>query len=298
MFTTSPLFCQVWTMVNAVFLEMTVFMAAMLSTSRLILLMFCSFTFRVEMSWILPLCYGILTISLKIIFTAMKVSTTFYVPQLMSCIVIAFDGTTTPESEPMVNLPNELVLAITETIQSGMTVFPIFVSSIMCLIYLEQSKQKTKQISGSTKKQQEAAKTVIIVTAVYVICNIPLFLYNIYFWVWNLDVDRSSSYMANSAFMASYIKYYYSPFMQNYSSILASRVFPALNATLNPLVYYFRMRNFERFLNQKGSVTKSFIRRLSQYGLAQYNGSQVTQYNTDMSMGPSIVIQLQSTSVI
>ena len=251
----SDAFCGCWTVLYAMLLEMSVFMVAMISLSRLILLMNPTVSLTVKYSWIIPLGYCLVTISIKVIYTALNITTYSFVPPLMACVFLALDGTATGEGEPMVNLPNELVLAVTETVQTGFTALPISLCSALSLWLLWRSKKNSKQVGGTVKKQEEATKTVIIFTVMYVVCNIPIFIYNIFFWVWNLSIDRTNVYMTYSRFMESYLEVYSTVFLTSYSSIVVSRVFPAINSTLNPVLYYWRMEKFRVFLHTVWTVS-------------------------------------------
>ena len=243
-FTSGTLFCDIWTVSYGILLELSIFMVAQITVSRLILFICPNTNFFVSCSWIAPLCYFILTLTIKITNTLLKVTTFAYVPPLMACVYIALDGTVTDQGEPMVHLPNELLLAVIETIQTGFTVIPISLCSVLCLCLLQRSKQRTRQLGGSRKKQEEATKTVLIFTALYVICSVPIFVYNIFFWIWNLSIDRSEIYMVNSQFLRSYLEVYSTDFLVNYSSVLVTRVFPVINSALNPCIFFWRMETF------------------------------------------------------
>ena len=164
----------------------------------------------------------------------------------------------------MVNLPNTLILAVTETIQTGFTVVPISLSSFLSLWFLRRSMNKTKQVGGRRKKQEEASKTVIIFTVMYVVFNIPIFLYNVFFWAWRLGLSSDSSYMSISEFLQSYLETYSSRFLVSYSSVLVSRVFPAINSTANPVLFVWRMESFRNFLC--GKFKKQFMPEESSQG--------------------------------
>ena len=261
-FTSSTLFCDIWTVVYGILLELSIFMVAQITVSRLLLFLRPNIKFRVNCSWIAPLCYFFLTLTIKIINTMLKVTTFAFVPPLMACVYIALDGTVTDQGEPMVHLPNELLLAVIETIQTGFTVIPISLCSVLCLCLLQKSKQKTRQLGGSRKKQEEATKTVLIFTTLYMICSVPIFVYNIFFWVWNLSIDRSDVYMANSQFLRSYLEVYSTDFLVNYSSVLVTRVFPVINSALNPCIFYWRIETFR-------TIVISKLKGLSTAGSAQ-----------------------------
>ena len=178
--TSSSALCGIWTVVYAVLLDMSVFMVAMISVSRIVLLIAPTTNFNVKLSWLIPISYSILTLTLKVTYNILKVSTNSFVPPLMACVFIASDGTVSEGGEPTVHLPNELILTITDTIQTGFTVLPISICSALSLWLLRRSKEMTKQIGGCKKAQDEASKTVIIFTVMYVVCNIPIFIYLIY----------------------------------------------------------------------------------------------------------------------
>ena len=247
-FTSSSLFCDIWTVIYGIILEISVFVVAQISVSRLFLLLKPNTNFYINCSWIAPLFYFFLTLTMKIVNSALKVNTFAFVPPLMACVYIALDGTVSEQGEPMLHLPNELLLAVIETIQTGFTVLPISLCSVLCLCLLQSSKKRTRQLRGSRKKQDKATITVLIFTTLYVICSVPIFVYNIFFWIWNLSVDRSEVYMANSKFLMSYLEVYSTDFLVNYSSVMVTRVFPVINCALNPCIYFWRMKSFKNFI--------------------------------------------------
>ena len=247
-FTSSSLFCDIWTVIYGIILEISVFVVAQISVSRLFLLLKPNTNFYINCSWIAPLFYFFLTLTMKIVNSALKVNTFAFVPPLMACVYIALDGTVSEQGEPMLHLPNELLLAVIETIQTGFTALPISLCSVLCLCLLQSSKQRTRQLGGSRKKQDKATITVLIFTTLYVICSVPIFVYNIFFWIWNLSVDRSEVYMANSKFLMSYLEVYSTDFLVNYSSVMVTRVFPVINCALNPCIYFWRMTRFRNFI--------------------------------------------------
>ena len=226
-------------------------MVATISVSRLFLLVRPTTRLHTKLGWLVPLLYCTLTLTIKITYTLLNVSSFSFEPHLMSCVYLALDGTVSEEGEPMVNLLNTLILAVTETIQTGFTVVPISLSSILSLWFLRWSMNKTMQVGGRRKKQEEASKTVIIFTVMYVVFNIPIFLYNVFFWDWRLGLSSESSYMPVSRFLQSYLDAYSSRFLMSYSSVLVSRVFPAVNSTANPVLFVWRMESFRKFLHGK-----------------------------------------------
>lgn len=249
-FTSSPGFCTAWSVLYDMSLEMSVFMVAMLSVSRLVLLIFPFTTLRTTLTWTIPAIYCLITLVIKVVFMLCNVNTVVFIPQLMSCVPVAFDGTFSETTgEPMVNLTNEMVLSVVTTIQIGVTVLPISLSSCLSVIYIQRSR-KTKKVVTLKDKQNMASLTVVMVTAVYIICNIPLFIYHIYFWMWNLSIDRREVYMLHSEFSETYSDYFQSVFLQSYSYLLASRMFPVIDGALNPVVYAWRFGRYRTFLRR------------------------------------------------
>ena len=239
------MFCTAWSVLFDMSLEMSVFMVAMLSVSRQLLLLKPYTILNTALSWAVPAAYCLLTLTVKLLYMLVKVNKFVFLEQLMACVPLALDGTLSELGEPLVHLPNELILSITTTLQIGMIVAPISISSVLSLILIHQSKKHTA--SRSTRMQNTASMTVVTVTTLYIICNVPLFIYHVYFWMWNLSIDRNKVYMTNTMFQETFNQYFHTLFLQSYSFVLASRVFPAIDSALSPIVYFWRIKKYRIF---------------------------------------------------
>ena len=107
-------------------------------------------------------------------------------------------------------------------------------SSVMALCIIRRNKTRFSELGGGEiyRRKQEAAKTVLVMVVVYVICNVP-------YSILVIAVDDLKVYTGTS------IKYYFS---EELFQLIRPCYSVALNATLNPLVYYARIRDYRRYV--------------------------------------------------
>ena len=126
----------------------------------------------------------------------------------------------------------------------SLPIIPIILSSIISVIFLFLS-SLNPVISKNSKRtrKHQATITVLIFTSIYIVCNIPVFITSLWFsliifyQINILDQDNNNYYLKYYNWLLSYI------------------ILVQVNAGLNPIVYFTRMRDFRRFVfNQKKSV--------------------------------------------
>ena len=88
---------------------------------------------------------------------------------------------------------------------------------------------KKNQVSKMDKKKYRAAVTITIFTALFLVCNLPCLSANILWFLKLTDLKTSG-------------EIYGSTFMFFYSWLIADIVCLVLNAALNPVLYFCRMR--------------------------------------------------------
>ena len=115
---------------------------------------------------------------------------------------------------------------------------PLILTSCLVSLYkIRQATIRSKSLSSSVQMQRQASITIVIVTLVYLIYNIPVFLnYIAYtFASFHTDLDYREMYGSSSAL------YYY-------AWLVTYVVCVALNAMTNPVVYFYRMSGYRRFV--------------------------------------------------
>ena len=100
------------------------------------------------------------------------------------------------------------------------------------MVYLRRARDRAASTNASTDEHSDATMTVIILTLLYVIFNIPVILYLIYFVVYtllNLPILETT-------------------YFEKYYLGITVRILPAINSMLNPVIYFWRMKPFRRLI--------------------------------------------------
>jgi len=140
---------------------------------------------------------------------------------------------------------------ITKSMEVGEYAFVAFVvgvppivcviSFVVCVVKLAQSTVSTRSKDNNTR----AAATVAIFTALFLTCNLPYCINTILY-----TVTLASDNMFPGPIFSSVYMYWY-------SWPVSKVVCVVLNATLNPVLYYFRMSKFSAWVRHKGEHGES-----------------------------------------
>ena len=241
--------CSVWSILWTVLPEMSVFMVAFMSVSRLLLLLKPHRVFRPVLGWLVPSVYCIVTLTIKLIFRLQDVTEASYNIKIILCIE---RGKLAKNNSNYIPTEEEwawdIAIKILASIQSGMTAIPITLSCIITLIYLYKPKGGVVKQKGSTRLEA-ATITVITITIVYIMFNIPVLVVHILVARWTSSVDSGNMTLAQ--IRATSREYFNTDFLEYYAVPLFLVCFTSLNSAVNPLVYYTRMIPFKAFVNSK-----------------------------------------------
>ena len=243
--------CSVWSILWTVLPEMSVFMVAFISVSRLLLLMNPHRVFKPVFGWLVPFICCIVTVTSKLILRLQGVTEAHYNSKLNSCIerirfhLAANNHDYKPTQEEWAW---GIAIKILASIQGGMIVIPITLSCIISVIYLYKPKRGVVKQRGSTRIDASTI-TIILITTVYVIFNIPVLGYHILVARWISSVDSGNMTLAQ--INATQSEYFDTEFLQYYAVPLFLVCFTSLNSAVNPLVYYTRMTPFKAFVTSK-----------------------------------------------
>ena len=113
--------------------------------------------------------------------------------------------------------------------------FPPIVTTVSFTIVSYKLLQNS-QVSNKNKRKHEAAVTMAMFTALFLVCNLPCLLNNIMWFV--------------TLLFYTYPEPIYShPFMAYYSWLISDVVCTVLNAALNPILYVCRMGQFRQWVS-------------------------------------------------
>ncbi|KAL5265660.1 hypothetical protein ACHWQZ_G006397 [Mnemiopsis leidyi] len=122
---------------------------------------------------------------------------------------------------------------IFSSLQLAFPIIPITASCITSTSIMIFSARATRVSTVLTKMKREATTTIIIVTLVYIVFNLPVFLNYIRYIV--------AVYFTDKEFLDGDDS---SEFLQKYIWLLTYVITVTLNSLVNPFVYLFRMRRF------------------------------------------------------
>ena len=131
---------------------------------------------------------------------------------------------------------------------------PITISAVLSLFYLKRAGDRAKEVNGTNSTHKSASVTVVLVTMVYLVFYTPMFIYllrQLYFIKVYLDkMDQNSN---NEISVMDYYRQLHSDdkFMKYYAWILVFEVPTVLRAALNPLVFFWRVGSFRRFVRSR-----------------------------------------------
>ena len=135
----------------------------------------------------------------------------------------------------------EEAISFSLSIQLALPILPIVISCKISTYILLSSAQI--QTSSGKDKKREATITIVIVTFVYIVLNIPVFANEVVFLIHSLGHDAYPG------------RYYSSTIMYYYSWTTTTVVSVALNSAINPIIYFCRMKRF-RVYTEESIVSK------------------------------------------
>ena len=261
----APTFCIIWGLLWNILPVLSVFLVAILSFSRCLLLLYPLKKLDIRKPIVFLTAATLLMFSEKLvaIYVYPNVSYRYQASSLKACYILS-DKKNAAES------PYDSAQSFLFLVLLGFPVILILGSFIASLYKLRVAQQKEANLRSNEKsKHREAAITVIIVTAIYIFCNIPVLVCHVYyaadiikdfkengipkinkshenflggkgFNVWR-DSDKVSVIMVGFLLSVSYI------------------LLVAVNSCLNPLVYFTRMKEFrDSSIKQKSKILRFF----------------------------------------
>ena len=222
--------------------RMSVFLVAALSISRTYILLF-------------PLRRVSTRIVLILLAVVWVLMTCFFVlPPLSGLVQITYhweagycwDGPIpeNPASKTWDELDNTM-----DTIALAFPIIPIAVSCMISTFKILASRKKKiglTEISPSNeeavqKRNNQITSTIILVTILYIISNLPLFINYVLYLITITSLEYPGPI-------------YSSPFMYFYSWNITELLSTGLNASANPILYWFRFNRFRRWIKRKPIV--------------------------------------------
>ena len=254
MWFSNPAFCIIWGSLWEILPYTSIMFVAALSITR---------TFH--------LLFPLKNISLLLVFSMLGTYTGFLV---VRCIIPAVSslGTYVFHTDSMycfefANTKNKHYVEFAEysdILQLCIPVLPV-ISSCLISVYLMARRRRVKVSTRTSEMQSQASNTIVLITILYIVFNIPV-------------VALCILYTISYAYNHPYHKIFNTQFLYWYSWSVIYIMGIALNSTLNPILYIWRMQKFreyflvlialrktefKQFLTQRGTRLTIFLSRKS-----------------------------------
>ena len=221
------IFCVAWSVVFYYLQRMSMFLVMLLSLSRSIKLIFLQYKIRKK--------YLIASFFLYTLYTA-----------FWNVVVELFGGKNKYYAYSNIagfcyydiaEEPFSFIEQLVRTLTIGIPTTITTISFIVFVIKLHISQKN--QVSRMNKKKYQAAVTMAIFTTLFLVCNLPCFLNNILWFILKLLDEQPNKIYGNT-------------FMFFYSWLISDIVCTVLNAALNPVLYFYRIKHVREW--SKSSV--------------------------------------------
>ena len=270
------LMCTVWFAYWWIVSHLSYVLVALLSVTRLKLLRRHSLRLKPWLAFLIP---GLLATS-YIIICCVAVPTnimyTVYIPDLLQCTFTSWAPSSWNTTHSF-NTSDGAVFIVLMLLFNSLTTsvfILVTVSFILSLHRLKKSTEITSLIGGSATRQREAAKTVIVVTLVYIVFNVPGMMvamalaFNILF----LEPERFQNVSTSSVNWFGD-----NPLANQYLMPVTGCMCVCLNSAVNPLVYFTRINGFrsyvKRLLVEVGAIVPRRIQAYQNSQLTRQNGT-------------------------
>ena len=240
--------CTVLALCSTLAEAMSVFLIALISTSRAVLLYSPRKVFNPVLAWVLPFIYGMLHLGLNTVLILLDFQVARYAESGARCFLVASDKDV-PESSQVFTpeMVNMVATSILTWVCFLILPMPFIITSCCMIVYILFRQQRrpssANQASSSSRMHCDAAVTTLVVTLLYILCNIPVTVFSV------LVVSNLYTLIASTEGDVSIISVFqairfYDPYL--WLSLMIATV--VINSTLNPVVYLWRMKPFRSFV--------------------------------------------------
>ena len=244
-------FCGTWIIIWWTISQLSIFLVGFLSLSRLFVLKYPAK--QLHMTWlplVLPVGFCVVFATPWIVIIASGFQHPVYSQNILSCIIFPLS----PEELFSPASKEDLSIAVLTTFLYNLIPTLMFlvivVSCVLSIRLLQESGRNADALGKKGKQQWEAAKTVVLITAVYILCNIPL---KIFVWMYMVDLYKGTrSGFREGMVVYEFIVFWHqdglkltagTPFLKNYITPILQQLSVAVNSTANPVIYLARMKH-------------------------------------------------------
>ena len=243
--------CRMWATIWSTLPQLSIYMVGVLSVSRLVVLVKPTRQLHPSLAVILPaLClFALVTTSITLLVSGVMHGV--YIREWLGCTFTALTpGASLNRTLTQQDLDKGLLFTTIYNIIPAASIVPISISFTLSLYYLKKSSKKSVNIATSYRRQLEAAKTVILVTLLYIIFNIPYsgaLVYRLLVSEWTLSGELTvQEYLDGRT-----LKPTTSDFFNAYFMPMVCVVSVSMNSMVNPAVYFCRITNFRNYVKNR-----------------------------------------------
>ena len=218
-------FCTLWGVVWTWAPYMSVFLIAVLSITRTLVLLQPLRVINKNLVMIIVQAYGLLIAARTLAPIFIAGPKYIYLNKTPEC---SWD-----EAEVGVTYAN--ISLVTVIFFLALPILPILVSCIISIYVIRSSIKKTREICSRTSAKRNATVTIIILTLTYIVLNFPLFLYLATFTLYYIP-QNMDNWLGGSAIIDNYL------WCNVYIMMLG------VNSCANFAVYLFRIKQFRTYL--------------------------------------------------
>ena len=142
----------------------------------------------------------------------------------------------------------DVVIKLFITSLLGFSFFPILISFTASLVYLHRARVVASKARSCTKKHTSATNTIVCVTMMYLIADIPAVVFLIMRVIRLVQVIDVHEMLTLPQRQKITNPTYFEKF---YFKMVVEVVCVGFNSTMNPLIYFWRVKRFRRLLRGK-----------------------------------------------
>ena len=247
----SSIFCSIWGTIWEILPYVSVFLVALLSISRMIIVIKPLRVLQQKWLKISALVYVCSLVILKTVPVIMeyvghhragvpkpdydKIGTFHYNRHSVYCFIMA----RAPETATAIVEHSHIwkMNAVSCSLFMAFPIIPIILSCTVSIVKILQASALSRRVKRNNRVQKSATVTVVIVTIVYITYNIPVFLNYLIYAITSFSPE------------ISYRDVYSNVFIYWYSWVLTYVILVAMNSSTNPIVYYLRMQGYKKYIS-------------------------------------------------
>lgn len=267
-FFSNDLFCKVWGFLWEIVPYYSVFLVLVLSMSRMMILVYPMMVLSKRLLIFSLSGYVILLVIAKVAFYMGRITAIDFTKRDALCILIFVEEN--QNLYPIYTFFNIILLSL--------PIIPICISCVLSIYRMYRTEKavngarkassnlmvkRKNSIKKSTVSHKAATITVILVTVTYILCNLPVFFNYVLYGYW--------SALTWSGKGSTYRQLYNTVFMYYYSWNTCLVLLVVLNASLNPIIYMTRMKEYREFIVEKCRGTIVVIREHSQIDQTEFS---------------------------